>query len=305
MISEEGGWSSTGFSKPNMRANGSARYQNREIYDNSRHESEDLWEYSAYQGEMHSNSRVKGSIAQLVSVPYQVAAQNLPNQTFRDGYIPHSYEGVQSFWDNQGEDNQSMRPDLTPLEFAGMVQPPHILPKDPRYGNDPDQQEGGDPHNIMVLRQKMRTSYALPPKPAVKYVDEQSSRTMIDTLKAGPGAAGRNRGITLTATEEYTQTMQEAQRPTQGAMLAKGLSVEGVMSDLSKLSGAFSADTWGETVMGLGGFLYNQVNPGSTFYNLAENLRKTGNIPEGIWRAAMDRFSAMANRKAKQQKKKP
>jgi hypothetical protein len=304
MISEEGGWSSTGFSKPNMRANGAGRYQNREIYDTARQESEDLWDYSAYQGEMHSNSRVKGSIAELTSVPYQVAAQNLPNQTFRDGYIPHSYDGVQSFWDNQGEDNQSMRPDLTPLEFAGMVQPPHILPKNPRYGNDPDMKEGGgDPDNIMVLRQKMRTSYALPPKAAAKFVDEQSSRTMIDTLKQGPGAAGRNRGITLTATEEYQQTMQEAARPTQGQMLARGLTVDKVMADLSKLQGAFSADTWGETIMGLGGFLYNQVKEGSTFYNLAQNLRATGNIPSGIFNEAMARFSNLARKRSKQQKK--
>jgi hypothetical protein len=303
MISEETGWQGPGFSKPNMRVNGSGRYDNREIYDTARQESEDLWEYSAYQGEMHSNSKVKGSIAELTAIPYQVASQNLPNQTFRDGYIPHSYEGVQSFWDNQGEDNQSTRPDISPLEYAGMVQPPHILPKDPRYGNDPDMKEGGDPHNIMVLRQKMRTSYALPPKAAVKYVDEQTTRTMIATLKAAPSAASRNRGITITATEEYVQTMKEASRTTQGSMLAKGLSVGGVVADLSKLKGAFEADTWGETLAGLGGFMYNQAKPGSTFYNLAQNLKRTGNIPDGMFKEAMARFSRMAEDRAKTSKK--
>jgi hypothetical protein len=303
MISEETGWQGPGFSKPNMRVNGSGRYDNREIYDTARQESEDLWEYSAYQGEMHSNSKVKGSIAELTAIPYQVASQNLPNQTFRDGYIPHSYEGVQSFWDNQGEDNQSTRPDISPLEYAGMVQPPHILPKDPRYGNDPDMKEGGDPHNIMVLRQKMRTSYALPPKAAVKYVDEQTTRTMIATLKAAPSAASRNRGITITATEEYVQTMKEASRTTQGAMLAKGLSVGGVVADLSKLKGAFEAGTWGETLAGLGGFMYNQAKPGSTFYNLAQNLKRTGNIPDGMFKEAMARFSRMAEERAKTAKK--
>jgi hypothetical protein len=303
MISEENGWQTPGFSKPNMRVNGSGRYANREIYDTARQESEDLWEYSAYQGEMHSNSKVKGSIAELTAIPYQVAAQNLPNQTFRDGYIPHSYEGVSSFWDNQGEDNQSVRPDISPLEYAGMVQPPHILPKDPRYGNDPDMKEGGDPNNIMVLRQKMRTSYALPPKAAVKYVDEQTTRTMIDTLKAGPSTASRNRGITLTASDEYVEMMKEASRPTQGAMLAKGLSVDKVVSDLARLKGAFEADSWGETFMGLGGFLYNQVNPGSTFYNLAQNLKLTGNIPDGVFREAMERFSRWAEHKSKTKKK--
>jgi len=299
MISEEGGWKDTAFSKAHSRPNGSGRYQHRELFDTARNESEDLWEFSAYQGEMHPNSRVKGTIAELISVPYQIAAQNLPNQTFRDGYIPHSFEGVESFYDNQGEDDQRMRPDLTPLQFAGMVQPASILPSNPRYDSKQE-----DPHNIMVLRQKLKTGYALPPKAAVKYMDEATSRTTIDTIKGARSAAGRNKGITLTAMEEYQETMKEAIKPSMASRLSSGMSVNQVIQDLSTVTGAFSADTWGGALKSLGGALFNQINPSSSFAQYANNYKREYGIPDSIWGEVLRFFSSRAGSDEKAQQPK-
>ena len=272
-ISESEGYKNPIFVKPGHRSDLGGRYQNRNIYDNAMQESEDLWEYAAYAAEGHSSAGVKGTIANLTAVPYQVATQNLPNQTFKDGYIPHTYAGVQSYYENPEPDTQPMRPDISPLEFAGMVQ--HQGPNDdPRYNAAPD------PHNIMVLRQKMRTSYALPPKPAVKYVDERTSRTSINTLKEASARFGQNRGITLTKVEEKKLTEREAVRPT-GAV---GKMFQGVnMNDLyTKMAGVATASSWSSAAVRAGSAGLEALDPTSSLGKLAQNLKDQGYIPEGL-----------------------
>ena len=273
-ISEESGDKTAAFSKPGHRNALGGRYQRREIYDNSRQESEDLWEYSAYMGENHSNSRVKGSIAQLTAVPYQVASQNLPNQTFRDGYIPHSYEGVTSYFENHEPDTQPMRPDISPLEFAGMV---HV------GDNNMNRDQKDDPDNIMVLRQKMRTGYALPPKPAVKFVDEKSTRSFIDTLKNARLRAGQNRGITLTAQEEYQQTMKEATQATRTGRIMKGVNAAALAK---QFAGVFSSSSFFSSAAKL---TFDALNVNSDLYRLIQNLRANGySIPNNVLNEAFD-----------------
>ena len=274
MISEESGNTSAVFTKSHMRDDLNGRYQKRDIYDNARQESEDLWEYSSYAGEGHSNARIKGTIAQLTSVPYQTVMQNLPNQTFRSGHIPHSYEGVTSFFESHEPDTQKMRPDISPLEFIGLVQPDGVMPNNARYPV-----ESKDPHNIMVLRQKMKTSYALPPRPAVKYVDERTSRTFIDTLKNAPATASRNKGITLTATAEYKQTIKDAALPTRSQRVMAGVDVKSLVK---KFSGVFNAKSFAEGMWNAGSLGLDTLNPDSDLATLVQNLQREGLTPTSM-----------------------
>ena len=247
------------YTKSNMRTDLGGRYEKRDLLDTNMADSEDLWQYAAQAGVGHSNARVKGTIAELTAVPYQVSNQNLPSSTFRGGIIPHSYGDMTSVDVTAEPDSQRM--ELNPFEFAGMVE---------------SKQADDDPFNIMVLRQKMRTSYALPPKPSVKYVDEKTNRTFLDTVKSARSNAGRNRNMTLDKNEAFYQDRTEAMRRTRAGNIFKNIDADQLASQFVDLA---SSNTWTQAGLKLGKMTMDTLNPDSALGKAAKELQRQGMMP--------------------------
>ena len=156
-----------------------------------------MWDNN--QAKVHPLMDNKDTIAHHVVNTQQKVRSSIPNNTFKAGSLPYTIKTL-NYNEVAEPTGQPLDQMLSPLEYAGLVNVWHKMPKNVEKSTKPRNYAAGIDHDV-VMKGKWKTSNAGKTKP-VRFSPYTKTGTDIHTLRGARSNRGANKSILATGPDD-------------------------------------------------------------------------------------------------------